>query len=313
MTATTIDPTTTGRPGPRTAVRFLVAFLAGMLAVLALGAGALYAYERQYEGRILPGIRVGSVDLSGLDPATARQRLASAYSYVGTGAVVLTAGARRTVIDYGDVDRRVDVDALVAAASAIGRSDQPLERVIGEARTVLRGETLEPSVVFDPHKLASRIETAAAALERAPKDASVKVAKAGITMTEGVDGAQADRQKPLNDALAALGRLDTPGRMQIEIPVTPVAPRITTEEAAAGKAAAERIARDIDVKVQDRVFTFDAATIRTWIRAAQTVDGRVVPVLDMTKSRAALKPFAEKVKLAARNASFLVGKNNKVA
>ena len=40
-----------------------------------IGAGALYAYDQQYVGRVLPGVRVGSVDLSGLD---ARRRAARA-------------------------------------------------------------------------------------------------------------------------------------------------------------------------------------------------------------------------------------------
>ena len=35
------------------------------------GVGALYAYDQQYVGRVLPGVRVGAVDLSGLDAAAA--------------------------------------------------------------------------------------------------------------------------------------------------------------------------------------------------------------------------------------------------
>ena len=53
----------TRRPSAR--LRFGVAFLIGLIATLGLGAGALYAYDQQYTGRVLPGVTVGGVDLSG--------------------------------------------------------------------------------------------------------------------------------------------------------------------------------------------------------------------------------------------------------
>ena len=37
------------------ALRFGVAFLIGLIAAMALGVGALYAYDQQYVGRVLPG------------------------------------------------------------------------------------------------------------------------------------------------------------------------------------------------------------------------------------------------------------------
>ena len=65
MTLETYEPTPAPRR-PRAAVRFGVAFLVGLIAALALGAGALYAYDQQYTGRILPGVRVGNIELAGL-------------------------------------------------------------------------------------------------------------------------------------------------------------------------------------------------------------------------------------------------------
>ena len=69
--------------------RFLVAFAIGLLAVLGVGVGALYAYDQQHQGRILPGVRVASVNLSGLTPAEASARLHEAYDQYASGKVVL--------------------------------------------------------------------------------------------------------------------------------------------------------------------------------------------------------------------------------
>lgn len=310
MTATTAPETGTTlvAPARRSGVQFLVAFLAGLLAVLALGAGGLYAYDRQYEGRVLPGVRVGGVDLSGLDPAAARATLDSAFGGFSQGELVLGSGDRRTVISFADVGRRLDTAGLVSEAVEAGREAGPF----GQAQTALRGVSIEPRVVFDVEALQQRIEAAAAKLDRKPKDAFVTVTEKGITVTEGVDGAKADREAALIEAVAALSRLDAPSRMTVDIRVAPVEPWVTTAEAEAGKAAGDRVASDIDITVGDEVFTIKASTIRTWLRVTPTVEGRPVPVLNVTAPTATIKEIAAKVKIDPRNASFLVGADNKV-
>src|SRR3954452_9088049 len=115
---TTDEPMPERRPSIR--VRFAVAFLAGLLCVLALGAGVLYAYDRQYEGRILPGVHAGRVDLSGLTPSAAREQLAAAYGDLGRGEIVFSGTGGSQTVSYADLGRRVDADALVSAAASIG-------------------------------------------------------------------------------------------------------------------------------------------------------------------------------------------------
>ena len=307
-TATDTVPLRSDRPAAAARSRFLIAFLAGLAAVLLIGAGALYAFDRQYEGRILPGIRVGSVDLSGLTQEAARGRLGAAYAPAGDGELVLTAGSRTIRIPYADVGRRIDVDALVADAAAIGRSGSAIERLIGNARTALRGVELQPRMLVDETALATRIQAAAAFLERPPTDASVTIVKTGFQLTAGKSGVRADRETPLAQATAALLELDAPGQLAVSIPSEEIEPTITTAEATDAKAAAERIAADIDVTVGEEKWTIKASTLRTWMRVAATVDGRYVPVLQVTAPIKTLEEIAEKVKVAPKNASFILAR-----
>ncbi len=311
MTTATVDSTPANRSS-RSALRFGLAFLAGLLAVLALGVGALYAYDRQFEGRILPGVRVGSVDLSGLTPAEARTRLSSAFAPVSDGELVLTAGGREVAVPLDQIGRRLDVDGLVADALVAGRTGGPVERAIGGARTAIRGASLGPRVMLDADLLARRVEAVAATFERDPTNASVAVTDTGVQVTAGVDGAVADRRAALTAAMSALGRLDVPARLEIGLPVRPVEPQLTTAEAEAGKAAAERMARDLAVTVGDEQWVIDADTVRSWLRVSPTVDGRYVPVLDVARIAEALEPIAEEVRRAPKDASFLIGDDNKV-
>ncbi|HEY7735725.1 MAG TPA: VanW family protein [Candidatus Limnocylindrales bacterium] len=311
---TATDSAPLAAPAARTSDRgrFLLAFAAGLAAVLLLGSGVLYAFDRQYEGRILPGVHAGSVDLSGLTPTEARSRLAAAFGSVGDGELVLEAGDRTFPVPYAKVDRRVDVDGLVEAAASFGRSGSPLDRLVGNARTALRGVDIVPRVVLDEAALAGEVERAAASLDRAPADASVALGEAGFELAKGTDGVRADRATPLAEATAALKSLAAPARIEISIPAAAVEPAITTAEATEALASAERIARDIDVTVGEERWTIKASTVRTWIRMAPTVDGRYAPVLNVSGSRETLETIAKKIEVAPVNASFLTGRGGDV-
>ncbi|HKG18115.1 MAG TPA: hypothetical protein VKB00_00135, partial [Candidatus Limnocylindrales bacterium] len=102
---------TVSLPRPRGRARFVVAFLVGLIAALAIGAGALYAFDRSYAGRILPGVHVGGVNLSGLTPEEASSRLDDAFRGLSQGQAVLTSGDTELSIDYDMIGRRADVEA----------------------------------------------------------------------------------------------------------------------------------------------------------------------------------------------------------
>ena len=102
---------------------------------------------------ILPGVRVGAVDVSGLEPTVAAERLRAAYASLAEGELVLVGPNGPRSVSYAELGRRPDVEAMVAEAMAIGRDGNPLERVVADARTAIRGATVTPRVTFDPDAL----------------------------------------------------------------------------------------------------------------------------------------------------------------
>src|SRR6187402_884592 len=113
---------TTARRRPRAAVRFGVAFLVGIILALAVGVGALYAYDQQYHGRILPGVRVAQIDLAGMTREQAIDRVAAEYGWVSDGAIQINTPDGPLQVPYRLIQRRVDAEALVDAALGVGRS-----------------------------------------------------------------------------------------------------------------------------------------------------------------------------------------------
>ena len=291
----TTIPETSGRRRPSARLRFVVAFLANMLAALSLGAGALYAFDQQYAGRILPGVRVGSVDVSGLTSGVAATELGRAYASPAEGEIVLHSEAGDLTISYAEIGRRADVDAMVADAIAVGRAGNPVQNVISNARTALRGASLEPRVTFDPEAVVARVHALAGTLDRNPISASVAIVDGGLVLTAGEEGRFADRNAPIDEILATLGRLDAPSRLVVDLPLLSVEPDITTAEASVAKEVAERVTSAVRLTVDDETWEIPADTLRGWTRFSRTVEGGYVALVDTTGLEPVIRKFAKEI------------------
>jgi vancomycin resistance protein YoaR len=305
---TTTTPDTIALPvarRPSGRLRFLVAFLVGLLVAVAIGIGAFYAYEQQYVGRVLPGVQVGSVDLSGLDTATAAEQLRTAYAGLGEGELVLLGPAGTETIPYSDVGRGPDVDAMLAEAMAVGRSDDPLARAVSGARTAINGVVLSPRLTIDNAALTARIEAYAASLNSTPVEASVKVGdEREYLVQQGADGSQADPASAIAAATGMLGQLDAPARVEVPIDVAVIEPRVTTAEATQAKLDAERLSTPIELTVGKTTHVISKNRLRSWISFGPIAGRSYGPTIDTSELEVIIKRIARKVDRPAINASF---------
>ncbi len=309
---TTTTPETVVLPAPDTPdvrrpsvrLRFAVAFLVGLLAAMAIGVGGLYAYDQQYTGRILPGVAIGSLDLSGHDPATAAAAIRETYGYLGEGSITFTTPDGERTISFADIGRGPDVDAMVAEALAVGRDGNAVDRFIADARTAFRGVALTPKVTFDADALAEHALDYADSLAREPHDAWVAVVAKQFAVVGSVDGRLAEPAAPVEAALADLGELTAPADLRYEMPLRSIAPTVTTDEANKAKADADRIAAPILFagRAEDQKIT--TARLRSWLSFAPTADGGYGVSIDTSGLEAVLKSIAKKVDKAPINASF---------
>jgi vancomycin resistance protein YoaR len=304
----TFEPTSEPRR-PRAVLRFGVAFLVGLIAALALGAGALYAYDQQYAGRILPGVRVGDLDLAGLTRDEAVDLVADEYRSVGEGEISVATPDGTLRVPYRLLRRHVDAEALVDAALTVGRADNPIDRVIAGTRTALRGATVEPTVTFDAEAVARNIERLARTLDRDPMDASVTRTDKGFELIEGVDGRTGDAGPAIEAALAVIGELDAPATVEVEVTTTPIEPDITTAEAEEAKAAADRVSIAVDITRGDESWQISAKRIRSWITFAADGAGGYALQIDTAALPNVLKKLSREINRAPRNASFRTSGN----
>jgi vancomycin resistance protein YoaR len=304
---TTTEPIvrTDQRRRPSARLRFGVAFLAGLLVTLGLGAGALYAYDQQYTGRILPGVRVGSVDLSGLTPDAARTALTGAYGKYSDGRIVLAGPDGTTVITYAEIGRGIDAEGLVAEALAIGRDGSAVDRAVANARTAVRGVDLQPRITFDAGLLAKRVAAVADGLRVDSVESSVATdATLAFRVVAGHPGRTVDATGVATTLVAQVSQLDAPAEIDITLPTQVSEPTVTTAEATAAQVAAERIAASITLVVGDKKVSIDTSKLRPMINFTITVDGSYGPVVDTTKIPTLLDGIAARINQAAVNATF---------
>ena len=311
----TTEPTPAS-PGRRRSLgfRFAIAFVLGLALVVGAGGGALYAYGQQFTGRVLPGVRVGDTDLSGLSPEATVATLEAAYGSLATGQVLLTGPDGDLTIGYAELGRRPDTTSMTEAAVAAGRRGEPVADLIGAPQTAIRGVTLEPSVTHDPARLTEAVDAVAKAIDRYPVNATLAVEEDGTyTTTPSVEGRVVDRAALAAAIVTAISTFGAPAEIRLEVPFTTGAPAIETAEVEAATAAADRMATDLVLTRGDETWTIPAASIRKLISFTPTSDGTVVPVLDEARIDPLLKPVAKTVNQTAKSAGFKVSGNAIVA
>ena len=288
--------------------RLLVGILAGVVLVGAFGAGALLAYDRQYADRIVPGVTIDGVDVAGLDRVAARARLEVELARYGAGEVVIRTSGGSTTIPYRSLGRAADHDRLLDVAFTVGRTGDPVSRTVDGVRSLLDGAAVAPAVTLDPEAVASAVALAATRLDLAPVDAFAATSDTDFAVTPGIDGRGLVGGPVVDAILGSLVDPAAPAQLVVEADLAPIEPTVTTAEAEAAVARARLMARDLVVTVGKDSWTIPAATVRSWISFAPTLDGGYEPVVAPDGPTPAIAALASKIDRAAKDASFLVGR-----
>ena len=315
VAAIVADDASSTRPTRRRsfALRFGVAFVLGFALVIGVGTGVLYAWGQQYEGRILPGVRVGSLELGGLTREQAETEIASAYGALGAGQITLAGpDGQVTTISYADVDRGPDTSALVDAALAAGRHDEPIADLIGAPKTAIHGFSLDAAVVYDHDKLAAAVETLAKTIDQTPEDATVSTGQAGtvFSVSSAQDGRAVDQAALLSALDQQLAVPDASATITMAIPVVTVAPDIATSAAEEARVEAERMAADLVVARGEDSWTIAGTSLAPLISFRRMADGSISPFFDESGLDAMVTALAKKVDQTKQEAGLkLVGRH----
>ncbi len=292
--------------------RLLFALVAGFVLAVAVGTGALFAFEGRFADRIYPGVRVAGVDVAGLDRTAARQLLASALAGYAGGSVVVKAGAGSVQIADRDLGRSADVETLLDEAFAVGRYGDSMGNAADGVRSLVRGTDIAPRIMLDAGAVARAVEAAAARLDQPAVSATATATATGFATTPAIGGHGLEQARLVDLITQRLADPAAPDLVELEVPLVPVDAAVGDAAVSTAVADATLMAGDVTLANGKETWTIPATTVRGWISFAPTPDGRYAPVVAQDAAIPALTALAKQIDRDATDASFLVGKNSSV-
>jgi vancomycin resistance protein YoaR len=226
MTIATAPSLPKVKTGARVPWWLVFAFALGTFAIVLLS--GLVLFEIIFSIRVLPGVSVWGIDLSGqtIDQAaqTIDARLAAQFNATP---IELTDADQVFVVTPIDLGVRLDARATAQAALNAGRNDADSHFDI-----LIYGIELAPQIVIEPAAAHAYLDQLAAKLNRAPIDAGIKLDGFNVIATPSQAG-RALQIEAVTDALFGAARsLKFAG---IALPFKPLSPQITDTSAVAGQ------------------------------------------------------------------------------
>ena len=183
--------------------RRLIAVLLLTVTVLLVGAGSLYAYDREVRTRIADGVTVNGIDVGGLTPAQARAKLEASLLDPLSRPVSVRYKGRRFTLTQEQAQVAVDLDGSVDRAMAASTKGNLFTRTWREVRGTELDARVEAKINYSEAAVRKIVDRVERRLEIEPRDASLDLESGQVEPIESRDGL---------DVRAARLRKDDPRR-----------------------------------------------------------------------------------------------------
>ncbi len=151
-----------------------------------------FTYGLYYSGRILPGVSVGGVDLSGMKTAEAALFLPQSLDYPARGQVAFKEGSQVWVAHPAELGLSLDAYTTVQAAYLVGRTGSLSSRLTAQFNTWYYGVNLPPLVVLDESRAQSYLKGIASQVDRPILEATVSMNGVEVVVRPGQIGRSID-------------------------------------------------------------------------------------------------------------------------
>lgn len=199
-------------------------------AVVLVAAVGAWAYDHGQRDTIAQGVRVGGVDVGGMDAAQARERLRTALLERLRQPVVASYEGRRAVLSPQRAGVAVDVDAAVEAAIARSRDGNVFVRLGREVTGGTVDADVEPQVRYSRVAVDHFMAEIADRFDRSPRDASIDFSPASLAPVTGQDGVTVERRRVRRAVVRALTTADADHTVRVT--ARTVRPKVTTAQLA---------------------------------------------------------------------------------
>jgi vancomycin resistance protein YoaR len=260
--------------------RLVVGFAVGALGALFLAAVAVFGLSQAYDGKILPGVHAGKVDVSGLTRDDAAAKIAAAYASLDSGKVTVTTPAGTETITYAQMSRSADAAAMADAAMAIGHDGDTLTSAASTLRTFAGGGQIPVIIKLDPTELATVLHGLTDASLEPATDAKVTSAGGDFSASPSVAGKGIDEAAIQAEIIDRLINPNAPASFTVGGHFVTIKPSVSDADAQSAIAAAGKMAVQVNLSYKDKTWKITPAVVRTWIIFGFRPDHTYGPVVD---------------------------------
>ena len=210
--------------------RRLIAVLVLTVTVLLVGAGSLYAFDRQVRTKIADGVTVNGIAVGGLTPAAAREKLARTLLDPLSRPVSVRYRGRRFTLTSEQARVAVDIDGSVDRAMAVSIEGNLFTRTWREVRGRELDAQVEAKIAYSEaavRRIARRVERK---LEIEVRDADLDLETGRVEPTPSRDGLDVRAARLRKDIRAEL--LDMGDKRIARVKTRVVEPEVSTEDLA---------------------------------------------------------------------------------
>ncbi len=216
------------KPKPTTRLPWAFVALIALAAFLMVLAFGFIAFQIYFSQRVLPGVAVWNVDLSGKSLDEAALALDAAFkAKFNTARVDLSDGQKAWIAN--PIDLGIYFDSRATAQAALNLSQQGME---SQSQVLFNGVELAPRIVFNANVARAYFEQVAAQINRPPVDAGIQLNGTQVITTASQVGRELNVDEALK-LLPDLARSDSSKR--IVLPINTEQPRMTDVSAVAAQ------------------------------------------------------------------------------
>jgi lipoprotein-anchoring transpeptidase ErfK/SrfK len=210
--------------------RRLIAVLALTVTVLLVGAGSLYAFDRQVKTKIADGVTVNGIDVGGLTPERARAKLQASLLEPLSRPVSVRYKGRRFTLTAEQASVAVDIDGSVDRAMTVSTDGNLFTRTWREVRGQELSAQVDAKIDYSEDAVRGIVDRVERRLEIEARDAAVDLENGKVDPTpsrDGLDVRAALLRKTIRTEL-----LDMSATRVARVKTRVVEPEVTTEELA---------------------------------------------------------------------------------
>lgn len=248
----------------------VVVILAIVIPVVLLGAGvAAWAYDTRDDDRVVRNVTLAGVDVGTQTEAELTDTVATLAEQYEDTPVTLEVEGRTIEATVGELGAKVDEEATVEAAMAVGRSGSAVGRPFGWAQSFWDGETAPVVFRANPVRVEDALITLQGEERTPPVEPTIEVVGEQFEVVPGTDGQGIDPA----DVLSGLNRAgaDSAGpdeTITLTVRNETIPPRFPDSDAEAlAQQANEMSAQPLQISAGGETAEASRAQIRNWLSA----------------------------------------------